>query len=52
MSYFDLAKFSGEVMTAMNRDAFFHPMGSRTAKSDLERLGATIAYEESPMSEG
>ena len=52
MSYFDLAKFSGEVMTAMNRDAFFHPMGRKTKKSDLAGLGATIAYEESPVSEG
>ena len=52
MSYFDLAKFSGEVMTAMNRDAFFHPMGRRTKKSDFEGLGAAIAYEESAVSEG
>ncbi len=52
MSYFDLAKFSGEVMTAMNRDAFFHPMGCGTTKGEIYDLHATVAYEEPPVSEG
>lgn len=46
MSYCDLAHFSGEVMCAMNRDADFHPMGRRTERSELEKSGYTIAFEE------
>lgn len=52
LSYCGLARFSGEVMTAMNRDAVFYTMGRKTTKSEFEGLGATIAYEESPVSEG
>ncbi len=52
LSYCDLAGFSGEVMAAMNRGAFFYSRGRRTTTGDIEGLGATIAYEESPVSEG
>ncbi len=52
LSYCDLAGFSGEVMAAMNRGAFFYSRGRKTTRSELEGLGATIAYEESPVSEG
>lgn len=52
LSYCGMSKFTGELMCTMNRYADFYHMGRKTKRREVEELCATIAYEETPVSEG